>query len=112
MESEYVACSAAIQEAVWLRRFLQRLNIVASAMDPVTIYSDSMAALAYAKDLKYHGKTKHIEIKYHYIRDMVAKKEVFLEHISTKSMLADPLTKPIARDPFHGHIKGLGLHRV
>uniref|UniRef100_A0A2N9FVA6 Integrase catalytic domain-containing protein n=1 Tax=Fagus sylvatica TaxID=28930 RepID=A0A2N9FVA6_FAGSY len=101
-----------VQEAVWLRRFLQRLDIVASAMDPVTIYSDSMAALAYAKNPKYHGKTKHIEIKYHYIRDMVAKKEVFLEHISTKNMLANPLTKPIARDPFHSHIKGLGLHRV
>ena len=112
MESEYVACSAAVQEAVWLRRFLQRLNIVASAMDRVTIYSDSMAALAYTKDSKYHGKIKHIEIKYNYIRDMVAKKEVFLEHISTKTMLADPLTKPIARDPFHSHIKGLGLRRV
>jgi hypothetical protein len=108
MESEYIVCSA----AVWLRRFLQHLDIVASAMDPVTIYSGSMAALAYAKDPKYHGKTKHIEIKYHYIRDMVAKKEVFLEHISTKNMLADPLTKPIARDPFHSHIKGLGLRRV
>uniref|UniRef100_A0A2N9FJ35 Integrase catalytic domain-containing protein n=1 Tax=Fagus sylvatica TaxID=28930 RepID=A0A2N9FJ35_FAGSY len=47
MESEYVACSAAVQEAVWLRRFLQRLDVVASAMDPVTIYSDSMATLAY-----------------------------------------------------------------
>jgi hypothetical protein len=81
-------------------------------MDLVTIYSDSMAALAYVKDPKYYGKTKHIEIKYHYIRDMVAKKEVFLEHISTKNMLADPLTKPIVRDPFHGHIKGLGLRRV
>jgi hypothetical protein len=65
MDSEYVACSAVVQEAVWLRTFLQRLDIIASAMDPVTIYSDSMAALAYAKDLKYHGKTKHIEIKYH-----------------------------------------------
>jgi hypothetical protein len=51
-------------------------------------------------------------IKYHYIRDMVAKKEVFLEHISTKNMLADPLMKPIARDPFHDHIKGLELRRV
>uniref|UniRef100_A0A2N9FKV1 Integrase catalytic domain-containing protein n=1 Tax=Fagus sylvatica TaxID=28930 RepID=A0A2N9FKV1_FAGSY len=76
MESEYVACSTVVQEAVWLRRFFQRLDIVANAMDPVTIYSDSMAALAYAKDPKYYGKTKHIEIKYHYIRDMVAKKEV------------------------------------
>jgi hypothetical protein len=67
MESEYVACSAAVQEAVWLHRFLQRLDVVASAMDPVTIYSDSMATLAYVKDLKYHEKAKHIEIKYHYI---------------------------------------------
>uniref|UniRef100_A0A2N9IEQ3 Reverse transcriptase Ty1/copia-type domain-containing protein n=1 Tax=Fagus sylvatica TaxID=28930 RepID=A0A2N9IEQ3_FAGSY len=75
MESEYIVCSA----AVWLRRFLQHLDIVASAMDPVTIYSGSMAALAYAKDPKYHGKTKHIEIKYHYIRDMVAKKETLKE---------------------------------
>jgi hypothetical protein len=112
MESEYVACLAAVQETVWLCRFLQCLDVVASAMDPVTIYSDSIAALAYAKDPKYHGKTKHIEIKYHYIRDMVAKKEVFLEHISTKNMLANPLTKPIARDPFHDHIKGLGLRRI
>jgi hypothetical protein len=111
MESEYVACSAVVQEAVWLRRFLQRLDIVASAMDLVTIYNDSMATFAYAKDPKYHRKTKHIEIKYHFIRDMVAK-EVFLEHISTKNMLADPLTKPITRDSFHGHIKGLGLCRV
>uniref|UniRef100_A0A2N9ER43 Integrase catalytic domain-containing protein n=1 Tax=Fagus sylvatica TaxID=28930 RepID=A0A2N9ER43_FAGSY len=74
--SSYTFLLAAVQEAIWLRRFLQRLDIVASAMDPVTIYSDNMATLAYAKDPKYHGKTKHIEIKYHYIRDMVAKKEV------------------------------------
>ena len=112
MESEYVACSTVVQEAIWLRRFFQCLDIVASAMDPVTIYSDSMATLAYAKDPNYHGKTKHIKIKYHYIQDMIAKKEVLLEHISTKNMLADPLTKPIARDSFHGHIKGLGLRRV
>ena len=81
-------------------------------MNPVTIYSDSMAALAYAKDPKYHGKTKHIEIKYHYIRDMVTKKEMFLEHIFTKNIIADPLTKPIARNSFHDHIKGLGLCRI
>jgi hypothetical protein len=81
-------------------------------MDPVTIYSDSMATLASAEDSKYHGKIKHIKIKYHYIRYMIAKKEMFLEHISTKNMLANPLTKPITRDPFHGHIKGLGLRRV
>uniref|UniRef100_A0A2N9EJK6 CCHC-type domain-containing protein n=1 Tax=Fagus sylvatica TaxID=28930 RepID=A0A2N9EJK6_FAGSY len=84
MESEYVACSAAVQEAVWLRRFLQRLGVTAHAEDAVLLYSDSTSALAYAKDPKYHGKAKHIELRYHYIRDMVSQGEVILQHISTR----------------------------
>uniref|UniRef100_A0A2N9HTH1 Integrase catalytic domain-containing protein n=1 Tax=Fagus sylvatica TaxID=28930 RepID=A0A2N9HTH1_FAGSY len=107
MESEYVACSAAVQEAVWLRRFLQRLGVTAHAEDVVLLYSDSTSALAYAKDPKYHGKAKHIELRYHYIRDMVSQGEVILQHISTGSMVADPLTKPIARDLFFSHTKSM-----
>jgi hypothetical protein len=112
MEAEYVACLAAVQEAVWLRRFLQHLEIVRDALNPVTIHCDSMAALAYAKDPKYHGRTKHIDIRYHYIRDMIAQKEVVLKHISTSRMVADPLTKPIARDVFQAHVRSLGLRRM
>ena len=67
MEAEYVACSAAVQEAVWLRRFFQNLEVFKDASDPVTVHCDSMVALAYAKDFKYHGRTKHIDIRYHYI---------------------------------------------
>lgn len=65
-----MACSTAVQEAVWLRWFLQHIEVVTDALDLVTIFCDSMAALAYAKDSKYHGKTKHIDIQSHYIRDM------------------------------------------
>ena len=68
--------------------------------EAVTLYSDSTTALVYAKDPKYHGKSKHIEIKYHFIRDMVAQGEVVMKHSSTGSMVADLLTKPIARDVF------------
>jgi hypothetical protein len=64
------------------------------------IHCDSTTALAYAKDPKYHGKTKHIDIQYHYIHDVVTHKEVVLKHISTTRMIADPLTKPIGRDAF------------
>uniref|UniRef100_A0A2N9GH76 Integrase catalytic domain-containing protein n=1 Tax=Fagus sylvatica TaxID=28930 RepID=A0A2N9GH76_FAGSY len=112
MESEYVACSAAVQEAVWLRRFLQRLGVTAHAEDAVLLYSDSTSALAYAKDPKYHGKAKHIELRYHYIQDMVSQGKVILQHISTSSMVADPLTKPIARDLFFSHTKSMGLRRI
>ena len=60
METEYVACSSAIQEVVWLKRFLQDLEVIKTTFEPVTFYCDSMVALAYDKDPKYHGKTKHI----------------------------------------------------
>ena len=71
-----------------------------------------MAALAYAKDSKYHGRTKHIDIRYRYIRDMITHNEVVLKHISTNLMIVDPLTKPIGRDVFQAHVKSLGLHRI
>ena len=103
-----MAYAAAMQEVVWLKRFLQRLGITAYSEEVVTLYSDSTTAPTYAKDPKYHGKSMHIEIKYHFIRDMVARGEVVMKHISTRSMVADPLTKPIARDVFQSHVGSMG----
>ena len=68
MEAEYVVCYSVIQEAVWLRRFLQCLEIIKTTSEPMMIYCDSMVVLAYAKDPKYHGKTKHIQIRYHFFQ--------------------------------------------
>ena len=112
MEAEYVACSTVVQEIVWLRRFFQHLEVVKDVSDPVTIHCDSTAALVYAKGPKYLGKTKHIDIRYHDIRDMVMYKEVVLKHISTTRMIVDPLTKPIGRDAFQAHVRSLGLRRL
>ena len=91
---------------------MQRLGVTAHAEDVVLLYSDGTSALAYAKDLKYHGKAKHIEFRYHYIWDMVSQGEMILQHISTSSMVADLLTKPIARDLFFSHAKSTGLCRI
>lgn len=112
MEAEYIACCSATQEAVWLRRFIKHLSVLERAAEPVYIWTDNMAALAYAKDPKYHGRTKHIELKYHYVRHMILKKKVVLQHISTSQMVADPLTKPIPKGLFHEHVKMLGLQRL
>ena len=68
-----MACAVAVQEAIWLKRFLQCLGITTHYEEVVTLYYDSIAALEYAKDPKYHKKSKHIEIKYHFIRDMVVR---------------------------------------
>ena len=71
-----------------------------------------MAKIAYAKDLKYHGKTKHIQIRYHFFKDMITQNEVDLRHILMSKMIAYPFTKPIARDSFVRHAKALGLCRI
>ena len=111
MEAEFVAFSAAVQEAVWLRQFMNHLGIINVAIEPVRINCDSQAAIAYTKDPKYHGKTKHIDIKYNFVRDLVAQKEVNMKYISTHDMVADPFTKPIPRDTFNRHVRSLGLRR-
>jgi hypothetical protein len=61
MDVEFVAFSAAVQEAVWLRRFLNYLGFYENEIDLVLVHSDSQTAIAYTKDPKYHSKTKHID---------------------------------------------------
>lgn len=112
IESEFVACTSAVQEAMWLRRFFEDLSVVSHASDPVTVYCDSTAALDYTKDPKYHGRTKHIDLRMNFIRDIIANNEVILEYMPTGLMVADPLTKPIPKDAFCRHVSSLGLRRI
>ena len=100
MEFEYVACSVATQEAVWLKIFFQSLRVTSLPDEAVKMYYDSMAALAHTKDPKYHSKSKHIQTRYNYIRLAITQGEVILQHISTSRMVANPLAKAIARDAF------------
>jgi hypothetical protein len=88
------------------------LKIIKSASDPVIIYGDNTAVISVAKDPKYHEKTKHIKMRYHYIIEAITEQDVILKHISTNSMVAYPLTKPIAMDAFVRHVRSLGLCRM
>jgi transposase InsO family protein len=112
MEAEYIACCAAVQECVWVRRFLQGLGVVPGIHEPISLRIDNTSAIDLAKDPKHHQKSKHIEIKYHYVRDQVKEKKVILSYIPTKEMMADPMTKPIARDLFQVHVRQMGLRKA
>ena len=93
-------------------RFLWQMGVTAYAQEVVLVYRDSTLALAYTKDPKYHGKSKHKDTRNHFFRNKVANGEVVLKHISTSNMLADPMTKPIIRNSFLTHVKNIGLCRV
>jgi hypothetical protein len=62
METEFVTFLEAVQEVVWLRRFLNHLSFCGNETDPVLVHSDSQPTIAYTKYLKYHSKIKHIDI--------------------------------------------------
>ncbi len=86
----FIAFSTVVQEAIWLKWFLVHLGIFDSAVEPVTIYCDNQSAIAYKKDPKYHEKTKHIDIRYKFVKDMVAHKEVNMKYIFMHEMIVDP----------------------
>ena len=71
MEAKFVALSAVVQEGIWLRRFLEHFINKGDAIELVVISCDSHAAIAYTKVPKFHAKTKHIDIKYNFVKDMV-----------------------------------------
>ena len=72
LEAECVTYSASVQEAVWLKRFLHSVSFLPQGNESMLVYCDSTSALAYAEDPENHGKSKHIDIRHPYIRDMVA----------------------------------------
>ncbi|XP_059274719.1 secreted RxLR effector protein 161-like [Lycium ferocissimum] len=84
MEAEYVALASAAQKTVWLKRFLEHLLDITEDAEPLLVYCDSEAAISSTKDPKFHCKTKHIDIKYNYARDMVKRKVVNMKYVSTK----------------------------
>ena len=67
---------------------------------PVILYYDNTSAINISKNLVTHEKTKHILIKYHYVRELVEDKEVKMEYIHTKEQIVDIFTKPLPKDAY------------
>ena len=111
MEAEFIAYSATVQEVVWLRRFFINLGIQ-NDNNIVTVYCDNQAAIAFSKDPKFYSRTKNIDTRYNYIRDIISRREISIQYISIHHMAADPLTKPIPRDVFLAHVNAFGLCRI
>jgi hypothetical protein len=98
MEAEYMAASAACQEAVWLDRVLRELG--STNDNTIILYEDNKSCIQFSKNNSIHKRSKHIDQRYHYIRELVAENRVRLEYIPTEDNIADILTKPLASDRF------------
>ena len=109
MQAEYVACFEAIGQAVWLKNFIPGLRVVDSISEPLLLYCDNQPAVFYSSNNKSSVSAKHIDIKYHVVKDRVQDQTIKIEHISTTQMLADPLTKGLPPSLFKEHASGMGL---
>ena len=75
----------------------------------LTIGVDNQGSIKMAKNDMSSTRTKHIDIKYHLVRDMVHEKRIALEYVPTTEMVADVLTKPLDRVLFERHIRSMGI---
>ncbi|GJY37328.1 copia protein [Tanacetum coccineum] len=105
-EAEYVSAKNAYQQALWMKQALVDYGI---RLDDIPIMCDNKGAIDLSKNPVQHSRTKHIEIRRHFLRDNVQKGNISIEKVSSKDNIANILTKPLKREPFNYLRLGLGM---
>ena len=109
-ESKYIAATYASKEALWLRSLISQL--FDTILTPTTLFSDNQSAIALTKDHQYHARTKHIDIRFHFIRWIVKNGSLRLIYCPTAEMVADSLTKALPSLKVKHFASELGLASV
>lgn len=105
-EAEYIALTEAIKKAIWLKGLVSELGLKQSA---VTVNCDSSSAIQLSKNPKYHERTKHVDVRLHFIRDEISKGVVNVIKIPTEVNPADMLTKPLPAIKFKDSLSLIGV---
>ena len=108
-EAEYVAQTHAAKEGIWLRSFMKEIR--GGEEKPLTISCDNQGAIALAKDNKFHVRTKHIDLRYHFIREAVEDGKIQVKYVLMDDNVSDIFTKPLPRPKFTKFVESLGLRR-
>ncbi|KMQ91779.1 integrase core domain protein [Lasius niger] len=98
-EAEYIAAATAAKEAIWLKRLL--LDFGHDCTNASELHVDNQSAIRLARNPEFHKLTKHIDIKYHYIREKVESGELVISYIPSERQLADILTKALSKERFY-----------
>ena len=112
MEVEYGAVYEAAKEVVWLKKFLFDLGVMRMKQVPITLFCDNSGAVAQSRDPRNHKRRKHIERKYHIIRDIVARGDVIVAKIDNANNQANPFTKALPQKTFESQLEGMGVRLV
>lgn len=89
-EAEFMAACSATKEAIWLKRLL--MDIGEFKQDSVCLNIDNQSAICLIKNVDYHKRCKHIDIKYNFVKDKYVEKQIDLNYVCTKEQYADVFT--------------------
>jgi hypothetical protein len=106
-EAEYVALTRAIQEGIWLRQSLEQFQV--DCPSPLVISTDNNGAISLSVNDLNHGKAKHIDIRYQFIRSHIESNSFVVKHTPGIENTADIFTKPLSRIIFQSHVARLRL---
>ena len=109
-EAEYISLSVASCQALWLRNVLHELKC---PQEKGTImFCDNQSSISLSKNPVFHGRSKHINIKYHFIRELIKDGEVYIKYCKTQDQVADVFTKALKTDSFLKMKEKLGVWEV
>uniref|UniRef100_A0A2N9F3D5 Reverse transcriptase Ty1/copia-type domain-containing protein n=1 Tax=Fagus sylvatica TaxID=28930 RepID=A0A2N9F3D5_FAGSY len=108
MEAEYIACSTAVSNVVWIKRFVDSLKLDVQDR-PVNVFCDNKFAISLIKSGENSSKDKHIDVNYHYIQDIVERGEIKVNFVPSAKMMADPMTKGLTLNQFRVRLTGMRL---
>jgi len=108
-EAEYVALTHASKDAIWIHKLINEFSTVFSFDLPTILHCDNQGAIRLSKDSTFHGRTKHIDVHFHFIRQTITNGHIELKYCPTDEMIADIFTKSLARVKFEKFRILLGL---
>ena len=100
----------AAKEGFWFKKFVAKLGVMTS--DAVPFYCDNNEAIALAKELRSHQKSKHIEWRYHIICDCLKKKHIEVQRVDSTNIMINSLTKQLSQPKMEVHLEKIGLKLV
>ncbi|KAG8489015.1 hypothetical protein CXB51_016942 [Gossypium anomalum] len=106
-EAEYMAITEACKEAIWLKGLFSKLN---EDLQISTVFCDSQSAIFLTKDQMFHKRIKHINVRYHFVHDIIARGDIVVSKISTHENPADMMTKSLPITKFEHCLDLVGVH--
>ncbi|GAA0159048.1 transmembrane signal receptor [Lithospermum erythrorhizon] len=107
-EAEYVATTACVCQLIWMKRILKTLKY--EDRDCTEIRCDNSSTIKLSKNPVFHGRCKHIEVRYHFLRNLVKEGVILLSYCRSEDQMADIMTKALKMEVFHKQVRALGIH--